>query len=230
MRSYIYILLLISIISKRPQAKIDVYIESLCPDCIDFVEKSFEPYYNFNISLAEVNFIPFGNAKEFYNKETKKYEFECQHKEKECYGNLIETCAINLLGKIKSYEIIICLDKNIMKNEKNFDKTLDLCMRNREEEKQLILDCTKSDIGNYYQHIMATKTKNHNYVPWIVVDGYHDIDAENDMLNSMIDYLCHLYGNDCQDYYYNSKRKSFNSFKNFNYHINRCYNDEKQYS
>ena len=136
MKSYIYILLLISIISKRPQTKIDIYTESLCPDCIDFVEKSFEPYYKFNVPLAEVNFIPFGNAREFYNNETKKYEFECQHKEKECYGNLIETCAINLLGKIKSYELIICLDKNILKNDKDFDKTLDICMKDRDEEKK----------------------------------------------------------------------------------------------
>ena len=43
----------------------------------------------------------------------------------------METCAINLLGKIKSYEVLICIDKNIFNNDKNFDKTLDLCMKGK---------------------------------------------------------------------------------------------------
>ena len=66
MKSYIFFLLFISIISIRPLPKIEVYVESLCPDCINFMEHSFEPYYNFNVPLADVEFIPFGNAEEDY--------------------------------------------------------------------------------------------------------------------------------------------------------------------
>ena len=46
-------------------------------------------------------------------------------------------------------------------------------------------------MGNYYQHQMAQKTDiNHKWVPWIVVNGVHDEKVENDIIASLIDYLC----------------------------------------
>ena len=120
----------------------------------------------------------------------------------------METCAINLLGKIKSYEVLICIDKNIFNNDKNFDKTLDLCMKGRDSEKELIKDCMNSDIGNYYEHIMANRTLDHYYVPWILVDGVHDVNAENG-----------------QNHIFNSKR-TFHNFKTF--YRSRCYNNWKK--
>jgi interferon gamma-inducible protein 30 len=185
----------------------------------NFIEKVSKP------NLADIEFIPYGNAKEKYNETTKRWDFECQHKENECYGNLMETCAINLLGKIKSYEVLICIDKNIFNNDKNFDKTLDLCMKGRDSEKELIKDCMNSDIGNYYEHIMANRTLDHYYVPWILVDGVHDVNAENGLLNNMVDYLCSLPGNDCQNHIFNSKR-TFHNFKTF--YRSRCYNNWKK--
>ena len=45
-------------------------------------------------------------------------------------------------------------------------------------------------MGNLYEHQMAQKTESHFWVPWVVVDGVHDIDAENQILESLIDYVC----------------------------------------
>ena len=54
-----------------------------------------------------------------------------------------------------------------------------------------IKKCVKSDMGNIYEHQMAQKTDiNHKWVPWIVVDGYHDENIENEIIESLINYLC----------------------------------------
>ena len=191
------IILILSLISisfqQKHIPKIQIYIESLCPDCYFFITKSFKSFYENvkNPNLAEIEFIPYGNAQEVYNSQTKLWEFTCQHGEPECYGNLIETCAIQTLGKIKSYETIICLESNVEEYDFDFDKTLEYCMTNDQTNLGLIKECVSSDIGNYYQHQMALKTdKNHHWVPWVVVDGVHDTEAENQIIESLTDYLC----------------------------------------
>ena len=172
--------------------KIQIYIESLCPDCVDFITGSFKEFYEKvkNPNLAEIEFIPFGNAKEVYNISTNKYDFSCQHGENECYGNLIETCAIQIQGRVKSYETILCIESNIENYELNFDNTLEFCLQKDQKILQEIKNCVQSDIGNLYEHQMAQKTEEHNHVPWIVVNGHHYTNIENKIIESLIDYLC----------------------------------------
>ena len=143
-----------------------------------------------NPNLAEIEFIPYGNAKEVYNTSTNKYDFSCQHGENECYGNLIETCSIQIQGRIKSYETILCIESNIENYELNFDNTLEFCLKNDQKILQEIKNCVESDMGNLYEHQMAQKTEEHNHVPWIVVNGIHDEDTENKIIESLIDYIC----------------------------------------
>ena len=193
---YSTLFILLSIISlsssQKHVPKIQVYIESLCPDCVNFITHSFKDFYEkvSKPNLAEIEFISFGNAKEKYNEETKKWEFTCQHEENECYGNIIETCIIQNLGRVNSYKQILCIESNIEKYNLNFDDTLKFCFNNDESQINQIKQCAQSDIGNIYQHQMAQKTGDHLYVPWILVDGVHDVDAENQILESLIDYLC----------------------------------------
>ena len=193
---YSTLFILLSIISlsssQKHVPKIQVYIESLCPDCVNFITHSFKDFFEkvSKPNLAEIEFIPFGNAKEKYNEETKKWEFTCQHEENECYGNIIETCIIQNLGRVNSYKQILCIESNIEKYNLNFDDTLNFCFNNDESQINQIKQCAQSDLGNIYQHQMAQKTGNHLYVPWILVDGVHDVDAENQIIESLIDYLC----------------------------------------
>ena len=205
MKSYslivICLLQIASIYSAVPQ--IDVYVESLCPDCVDFIEGSFAEFYKYenNEQLGIVNFIPFGNAEEKWNESKQKWEFTCQHGENECYGNLIETCAINVLGRVESYEVIMCIEKYISSMGKDFDKTLQKCVTDKTKLTN-IQTCVTSDIGNEYQHEMAQKTGDHSYVPWILVDGVHDTTAENKILKSLVNYLCSLPEANCVNVVY----------------------------
>ena len=192
--SVLYILLSIISLSscQKHVPKIRVYIESLCPDCMYFINRSFKDFIEkvSKPNLADIELIPYGNAKEKFNETTKKWEFECQHGENECYGNIIETCLIHNYGKIDSYKKILCIESNIAKYDLNFDRTLDFCFNDDAEQIQAIYDCLKGDLGHIYQHQMAQKTGEHFYVPWVVVDGVHDIDAEHQIIESLIDYLC----------------------------------------
>ena len=95
------------------------------------------------------------------------------------------------MGKTQSYSTIICIESNIKKYESNFDKTIEFCLSNEQTILKEIKNCVEDDLGNLYEHQMAQKTDiNHKWVPWILVDGYHDINIENEIIDSLIDYLC----------------------------------------
>lgn len=214
---FLFSLTLVSSLGKIP--KIDIYIESLCPDCTGFISSSFADFYNYNVpNLAEVNFIPFGNAQEKFDEATQKWLFTCQHKENECYGNLIETCAINILGRVRSYEILICIESNIFKYDKDFDEVLKNCVYD-DRQLESIKSCVSGDWGNKYQHEMAQKTPEHKWVPWVVVDGVHDEYVENLILNDMLDYLCSLPQSKCKDDYMLRTPSNFLGMEN----VSKCY-------
>lgn len=42
-------------------------------------------------------------------KKTDHYEFNCQHGPKECYGNMLHTCAIAEMGYSDGFKFIYCL-------------------------------------------------------------------------------------------------------------------------
>ncbi len=154
--------------------KITIYMESLCPYCIELITTSIKEFYTkvTKPNLAYIELIPYGNAKETYDSSTNKYLFTCQHGDNECYGNLISTCSLNVLGRIEGQLNIICLLENKYSFNRNFDLTLDYCLSSKPQILQEIKDCVQSDKGNIYQHQMAQKTGDHLGVPWILVDGF----------------------------------------------------------
>lgn len=76
------------------KVKIDLYSESLCPDCLAFIRGSLKTAVNTKDfwKICEFNLYPYGNAKRAQNGSS--WAFTCQHGVRECQGNLIEACAI----------------------------------------------------------------------------------------------------------------------------------------
>jgi interferon gamma-inducible protein 30 len=167
---------------------IDVFIESLCPDCMEFIGGSFKQYQSAvdHEQLAVVNFYPFGNAKESWN--GSNWTFECQHGPNECYGNTIEACALNHLSENEGKNFLICIEGNIVKLSKNFDKAVEVCVSDENTRKN-ILECANGSEGNKLMHEVAQKTPKHNYVPWVHFNGEHDVNKENKILSNMLDFL-----------------------------------------
>jgi len=163
-------------------------MESLCPGCMQFTTTLVKDFLKVdpNQTLATINFIPYGNAKE--SGSPSKYIYTCQHGEKECLGNLIESCAIKLFNYLDANNFIICLEEN---DRGDFNKTAENCLKNNDKFLDL-QKCTQTSIGNNYQHEMAANTDSlkppHKWVPWVTVSGEYDDNITS--ASNLVDYLC----------------------------------------
>lgn len=90
---------------------IELYSESLCPDCISYIEGSFAKAIKTAdiFKIADIRVYPYGNARWAQNGST--YAFTCQHGVRECEGNILEVCALNLYEP-EQYAIpfIVCFE------------------------------------------------------------------------------------------------------------------------
>ena len=198
--------------SNNNKVQVELYYESQCPDCRNIIFGSFyEAYQADNIlDMVDITFIPYGNAKEVSsqpNPESGFYEFQCQHGESECVYNIIETCAINKIkDDLKKFKYINCIEHNNDSREVHqdyyqialdcaldVDLDLDLDIEIIEE----IQFCSISKEGNELEHKMALKTNNldpkHEFVPHIVVNGIHNDEIQNDIIDSLLNFVCKTY-------------------------------------
>eukprot|EP01017_Pseudomicrothorax_dubius_P025377 TRINITY_DN273_c0_g1_i1.p1 TRINITY_DN273_c0_g1~~TRINITY_DN273_c0_g1_i1.p1 ORF type:complete len:232 (+),score=45.59 TRINITY_DN273_c0_g1_i1:99-794(+) len=173
--------------------KIDIYIESLCPDCQLFIGTSLRNALKAQnlLSMVNVTLIPYGNAHE--TSSSQGWVFTCQHGSKECYGNIIETCAIDQLDQHRALLFITCLESAVAETG-SFDTAGQQCAQQVNADFTAIKYCATSSKGNQLEHQMAQQTEAlnppHQYVPWVVVNGKHDVDAENAVLDNLLEYAC----------------------------------------
>lgn len=176
--------------------KIEILVESLCPYSIKFINESFANFFHTPNSdkLAEVIIYPFGNGKQKFNETTGLYEFKCQHGINECYGNLIQVCAMNILkNSHDSYEFLICSYSKIKEHKKDFDKNLKFCLNElkyEEEYEEKIKECSKNKDGNRLMHLVASNYPDHKHVPWVVVNGEFDEESSNSVIENLLEYAC----------------------------------------
>jgi interferon gamma-inducible protein 30 len=95
---YLLVAILLSVclswtISNDDRVLIELYTESLCPDCLSFILSSFKKAITTAdiYKIADIRVYPYGNARWAKNGST--YSFTCQHGARECDGNIIEVCA-----------------------------------------------------------------------------------------------------------------------------------------
>lgn len=217
-------LLLLAILGSMNCAapKIDVFVESLCPDCEDFIGGSFRHFLDNPelSSLATITFYPYGNAHEKQNGDN--WEFTCQHGENECYGNTVEVCGLNNMNALEGQNFMVCMESNIKSNNKNINKALDACVEDQDLFKT-ILKCALGKEGNELQHSIALQTPDHKYVPWIQFNGVHDNNVEGKILDNLSKFVCSLGDNNQLDACKNIRQKSV-LYTNFNSMTQRCLN------
>ena len=180
------ILLFAHTIQKRND--ITIYTESLCPDCKNFFINSFASALNTTFNFNNVMIIPFGNAE--VNKAKNGFEFICQHGFKECYGNMIHSCTIDIIKeRKKALDYIVCYEREVFKNENNFNKTVNICV-NDKKEAESIIQCASSERGLKLMRKMNKMTPSYiDYVPYIVVNGVHNKDAETKIIKNFTEYI-----------------------------------------
>ena len=196
LKTILFSLLVLSLYADD-RVKIEMYTESLCPDCIQFLTTSFKTAFgtqDFDL-IADVTFYPYGNAQE--SQSGNQWVFTCQHGENECLGNLMESCALNVTDYKTGLAFSLCLEENIEQYSDDFTQAGTHCSGVLSINMNDINKCMQGDLGNQIQHDIASKTESlqpsHEYVPWVVVNGQHDSNVENQVLSDMVSYVCQNY-------------------------------------
>lgn len=188
------IIISISLAISRDPPVITVYTESLCPGCLDFESNqisSLLKHPNKNLLIKNIDTIWYGNTRELPDSAPFNRKFICQHGANECYGNSVLNCAENNLVIFDNlYTFYSCVAKYALNNYNNvdFDFAVSSCTNN--VSANLILACVKSKFGDELQHAAATQTGPHKYVPFIIVDGVHTEDYNDEATDDLVKFLC----------------------------------------
>merc|ERR1712013_325430 len=88
-----FLLLCVALGCSAETVQIDVIYESLCPDSTRFISQQIPPMYEAIGQHVEIRFRPYGFAST--TEVDGSYQFECQHGERECYGNIVQACTVH---------------------------------------------------------------------------------------------------------------------------------------
>lgn len=193
--TFLVIFLVSSTFASKP-AKLQVYVESLCPDTINFEVNQLKKLIksdNRDELASSIEIIPFGNAKETTTQEqdnkSLKRTFECQHGEKECYGNKLQNCAFKYTSFTEAFEYTFCfskLVKDVGRDNADLNKITQACSFKYEK----LIYCANSTEGDDLLHEAGLKTKEHNYIPYIIIDDKHTPEIQSLAEFNLIDFLC----------------------------------------
>ena len=178
--------------SNAPLVRFTLYMESLCPDCKYFIVTQLYPTYKSIGQIMNLTIVPYGNAHE--TKVGDKWKFSCQHGQEECYGNLIESCAIHFYPNTSiHFPFIHCIE---MQNT-NPRESAPECAKKFDMDYGQIKSCADGALGNSLEHEMALKTDAlqppHEYVPWVTLNGVHTKEIQSEAELGLEGLICKMY-------------------------------------
>lgn len=178
-------------VGKVLPVKIKVLEEALCPGCKEFVLEVLIPAYNkLGATVMDVQVVPFGNAEYVPDKHNaKKKTLECQHGVAECDANSYEQCvALALYPYPQRYlPFLQCLYNTLpigSSSEKISPKYFANCAKKSALDWKTIAACHgDKQQAEMLQQVAFALTPEHDYVPWVEVDGKHiEIESDEDFL------------------------------------------------
>ncbi|KAH8954067.1 hypothetical protein BDL97_08G060500 [Sphagnum fallax] len=163
------VLMILPAVQGVEKVKVELYSESLCPYCANFIINYLNPFFNNGlIDIVELRIIPYGNAHIHADG-----SLTCQHGQDECYLNIIQTCAIRLWPKVTDwFPFIYCLEKLPRATAAQDWKS---CVEPSHLDLAPLLECSASPLGEKLELEFAAETDRlqppHKYVPWVLVNG-----------------------------------------------------------
>ncbi|XP_048470092.1 gamma-interferon-inducible lysosomal thiol reductase-like isoform X2 [Rhincodon typus] len=147
---------------------ISLYYESLCGACRSFLVLQLFPTWLMLNGIMNITLVPYGNAM---------------------------TCIMHTLqDPARFFPIIFC-----MESAENVTAAAQLCLQVYEPLLPWanIENCVNGDLGNKLMHHNSELTRAlnppHDYVPWILVNGKHTEDLEDEAVNSLFNLICNTY-------------------------------------
>ena len=148
--------------------------------------------------MADVLLVPYGNAHEAASGDS--WTFTCQHGVDECAYNQIESCSNHFIADpITAFNFINCVEANDgAKKPHTYDSVITLCSSTiSASELASISSCWNSQAGVDLEHANALLTDalvpSHQYVPWVVGQGVHSDDVQDQIQTSLLTYVCANY-------------------------------------
>ena len=145
--------------------KASLYYESYCGGCEYFITNELNTFHGLAdmMAITDLELVPYGNARVITRDPP---TFSCQHGEKECFGNMVELCAIKHFPD-RWWNFVVCEEKN-----PDFsDDGIAVCASEADIDAAEIIECSQSEEGPRLHLEAADKTPKHEYVPWVVVNG-----------------------------------------------------------
>jgi interferon gamma-inducible protein 30 len=145
--------------------------------------------------ILAVELYPYGNAHEKQLPDG-SWHFDCQHGEQECLGNLLEVCVIAHLGwdSHRYLPVISCMegaDSPVLATKGCLAALAPALPYSA------VKACAWGTEGNRLMHALANRTESlspaHKYVPWIVVQGQHTEELEQQATTNLVGLVCSLY-------------------------------------
>lgn len=181
--------------------QLELYYEALCPGCTKFVTTQLYPTWKklHEYGILSVFLYPFGNARET-RLPNGTYQYNCQHGEEECRGNIIEACIIKGANNDANIFMptIACIEDNVQSG-KPVEDAFDVCVGFFMAKKSGsgVRECADGPEGIRLMHKIAVRTNQleppHNYVPWLTFNGIHREDYNDEAMSNLLGLVCDLY-------------------------------------
>lgn len=178
--------------------QVQVYYETLCPDSIKFITTQLYPAYTtLGPEILKLELIPYGHASEDDSNGTRV--FTCQHGPRECFGNKIHACAINLYSIENVTNFVYCSERS---NDPANDTNLEQCAHNAGLSWPKIQECFTSGKGDDLLSANGNKTDlvKPVFIPTIVLNGKFNQTYQDESIVDFESLICNVTGspNQCK--------------------------------
>lgn len=166
---------------------VDSLYRALCIDCQRFFNNQlYDTFHKLGPDVMELNVIPFGNA----HLDVVSQTVTCQHGEGECDANSWEQCAVEQTIPRVYIEFLNCLEHTLPMGhaDEAFSDSVFLgCAAITDDlDDSALQKCHDNPMLQWQlQEKYAKATPEHDYVPWVLVNG-KKIDEENDSLLEVV--------------------------------------------
>lgn len=174
-----------------PKVKVSVFYETLCPDSIAFIVNQLWPVYKTVGSIMDIDLVPYGKAS--YTASGNTWTFQCQHGKKECHGNKIHSCTLDLYPDTeKSLAFIFCS----MSSHDPVSASETCAYKNSMDWVKISL-CADGDLGSKLLHANGVRTESLQprlvFVPWILIDNNFTELQLQASLDNLLNVVCNAY-------------------------------------
>ncbi|GAB6022339.1 hypothetical protein CHUAL_006460 [Chamberlinius hualienensis] len=183
-------------ISVRPKLNLTVVYATLCPDSKGFIGEQLWPTYQSGLgSIFDITFVPWGKAT--YARDGDRWRFSCQHGPKECYGNKVHACVLDLVKDFnQTFSFIHC---SMTGQERKAPNEYEACAVKNGIDWNRTTACADGTEGDNllqrHGEFTASLKPPLVFVPWIVVNGRFRGPTLELALDNLPKVICDAYGN-----------------------------------